>query len=150
MSWLDWLRRVFAPPPKAADAGRERPPTAPTHAEPTVQPPGPVADQRTSRLEEDRLTLVMACIEVADQVDSLMLRERLADALAEAGVESYEPDGERFDPEVHDAVGRRLTDDATLDGIVAGTQRPGYRDGDTDVRAAEVLVWRHDAGRSGG
>jgi molecular chaperone GrpE len=73
-----------------------------------------------------------------------MLRECLVDALAEVGVEPYEPDGARFDPELHEAVGRRMTAEAALDGLVAGTQRPGYRDGGEDLRPPGVLVWRHD------
>jgi molecular chaperone GrpE (heat shock protein) len=101
---------------------------------------------RRDDLEEERLALIRACITVIDQVDSVMLREHLEDALSDVGVEPYEPDGERFDPERHDAVGRQPTDDPELDGLVATTQRPGYRDGALDVRMPEVIVWRLVAG----
>jgi molecular chaperone GrpE len=138
---------VTAAPRLAEPPTPEPRPTPP----PTPEREPPQHDLGVARqeLERQRLALIEACIEVAEQVDSLMLRERLEDALADVGVEPYEPDGERFDPALHDAVGRRPTSDPTLDGLVADTQRPGYRDGSTGLQLPQVLVWRHDAALGG-
>jgi len=116
---------------------------------PECEPPHHGVAVACQELERQRLALIEVCIEVSEQLDSLMLRERLEDALADVGVEPYEPDGERFDPALHDAVGRRPTGDPALDGLVADRQRPGYRDGLTDLRLPQVLVCRHDAALGG-
>jgi hypothetical protein len=102
------------------------------------------ADRPARQLEQDRRTLLEACIAVSEQASSGMLREIVDDALVEAGVEQIEATGERFDPDRHEAVGRLATDDPELDGIVGATQRAGYRDGAEIIRHPEVLVYRHD------
>jgi hypothetical protein len=102
------------------------------------------ADRPARQLEQDRRTLLEACIAVSEQASSGMLREIVDDALVEAGVERIEATGERFDPDRHEAVGRLATDDPELDGIVGATQRAGYRDGAEIIRHPEVLVYRHD------
>jgi molecular chaperone GrpE len=68
----------------------------------------------------------------------LVLAELVA-ALARAGIEAYSPEGEPFDPQVHEAVGQR-----TVDGREAGTVlevvQQGYRHGETVLRPARVFV----------
>jgi molecular chaperone GrpE len=74
---------------------------------------------------------------LADGV-GLVLAELVA-ALARAGIEAYSPEGEPFDPQVHEAVGQR-----TVDGREAGTVlevvQQGYRHGETVLRPARVFV----------
>jgi uncharacterized low-complexity protein len=86
--------------------------------------------------------LIRACIEVADQVGSEMLRERLHGALAEAGVRPVAVDGQRFDGRLHRAVGTVPTDDARYDGTIAATQRLGWSMGDRPLRLPDVVVFR--------
>ena len=67
----------------------------------------------------------------------LVYRE-LRDALARSGVEAFDPTGEAFDPNVHEAVASRPGDEAA--GTVAETVDKGYRLGDQVLRAARVIV----------
>jgi molecular chaperone GrpE len=68
----------------------------------------------------------------------LVYRE-LRDALARAGVESYDPVGEAFDPAWHEAVATRPADGATA-GTVIETLDKGYRLDGQVLRAAKVIV----------
>jgi molecular chaperone GrpE len=114
------------------------------------QPPRRAAEPAPRRATDpraasDRRRLVLACIEVADQVGSEMLRERLHDALDGVGVRPFRADGEPFDPARHESAGTVPTDDAAQDGLVAVTQSEGYADRDGVVRVPKVLVWRRGA-----
>jgi molecular chaperone GrpE len=60
-------------------------------------------------------------------------------ALSRAGVERFSPDGERFDPEHHEAVAQQPVEGAEAGTIVEVYQR-GYRLGDSVIRPARVLV----------
>jgi molecular chaperone GrpE len=60
-------------------------------------------------------------------------------ALSRAGVERFEPQGERFDPEHHEAVAQQPVEGAEAGTIVEVYQR-GYRLGDSVIRPARVLV----------
>jgi molecular chaperone GrpE len=69
---------------------------------------------------------------------ALVYRE-LSDALARAGVEAYEPSGERFDPALHEAVSTTASEDAES-GTVLETVAKGYRLDGQVLRAARVVV----------
>jgi molecular chaperone GrpE len=56
-----------------------------------------------------------------------------------AGVETYDPAGERFDPEWHEALATRPTDDGEP-GIVLETVEKGYRLDGQVLRPARVIV----------
>src|SRR5690242_5582528 len=55
--------------------------------------------------DQDRNQLVQTCIYVRDRVTSTALANRLDQALADVGVRTVEPTGERFDPSHHEAGG---------------------------------------------
>jgi molecular chaperone GrpE len=60
-------------------------------------------------------------------------------ALARVGIEPFSPEGERFDPQHHEAVAQQLVEGATP-GTVAEVYQRGYRLGETVLRPARVLV----------
>jgi molecular chaperone GrpE len=61
-------------------------------------------------------------------------------ALERAGVETYDPTGERFDPTVHEALATRAADDGVDPGVVLETLEKGYRLDGQVLRAARVIV----------
>jgi len=68
----------------------------------------------------------------------LVYRE-LEGALARAGVETIEPEGETFDPNVHEALSMRPQEGAES-GTVVDVVEKGYRTADTVIRPARVVV----------
>ena len=68
---------------------------------------------------------------------ALVYRE-LRSTLESAGVESYDPVGERFDPAWHEAIATRPGDGDS--GVVMETVHKGYRLDGQVLRAAGVLV----------
>jgi molecular chaperone GrpE len=63
----------------------------------------------------------------------------LQGALARAGVETIEPKGDTFDPNVHEAISTRPQEGAES-GTVVDVVEKGYRTADTVVRPARVVV----------
>jgi molecular chaperone GrpE len=59
--------------------------------------------------------------------------------LERAGVEAYDPSGERFDPEIHEAISTRPAGDAEPGTVVEVAQK-GYRIDGQVIRAARVVV----------
>ncbi len=68
----------------------------------------------------------------------LVYRE-LRDALTRAGLEAYDPEGERFDPEWHEALATR-PQEGVDSGVVLETVERGYRLGEQVMRPARVVV----------
>jgi molecular chaperone GrpE len=70
-----------------------------------------------------------------------LVRSELSAALARAGIESFSPAGEVFDPTLHEAV---ATAPQPLDGAESGTvvevYQAGYRLGESVIRPARVVV----------
>ena len=60
-------------------------------------------------------------------------------ALARAGVQGYSPQGERFDPQLHEAIAQQPVQGAEPGTVVEVYQR-GYRLGDAVIRPARVVV----------
>ncbi|HEX4008382.1 MAG TPA: nucleotide exchange factor GrpE [Solirubrobacteraceae bacterium] len=60
-------------------------------------------------------------------------------ALGRAGIERYSPEGERFDPQLHEAVAQQPVEGAEP-GVVVEVFQRGYRMGDNVVRPARVVV----------
>jgi molecular chaperone GrpE len=85
-------------------------------------------------------------IEHADHDDPLLqgvhlVRSELAAALARAGIESFSPAGEPFDPEVHEAVATApQPPGGKPSGTVVEVYQPGYRTGASILRPARVVV----------
>jgi molecular chaperone GrpE len=73
-----------------------------------------------------------------------LARDRFLEALRKLGVERVGNTGERFDPEVHEAVVYQTDPDAR-EQRVKNVMRPGYRLGPRLLRPAQVIV----AGREG-
>jgi molecular chaperone GrpE len=68
-----------------------------------------------------------------------MVRDELHARLQGAGVESFDPTGEKFDPQLHEALQTR-PDDGTESGVVLETVEKGYRLNGQVLRAAKVVV----------
>ncbi len=105
--------------------------------------PAPVATPARPALgEQDRSNLVQTCIYVRDRVTSTALASRLEQALAQVGVRTVEPTGERFDPSHHEAGGALPTTDDALVGTIAAVEAPGYADRDVLLRPPVVTVYQ--------
>jgi molecular chaperone GrpE len=70
---------------------------------------------------------------------ALVYRE-LRGTLERAGVETYDPTGERFDPTQHEALAVRTAEDGVDPGVVIETLDKGYRLDGQVLRAARVVV----------
>jgi molecular chaperone GrpE len=71
----------------------------------------------------------------------LVLSELTA-ALARVGVESFSPDGEAFDPSLHEAMATvpQPPEGGAASGTVVEVYQPGYRLGESVIRPARVVV----------
>ncbi len=70
-----------------------------------------------------------------------LVRSELSAALARAGIESFSPAGEAFDPVLHEAVATAAQPaDGASGGTVVEVYQPGYRLGETVIRPARVVV----------
>jgi molecular chaperone GrpE len=93
-------------------------------ATPANTEPAPQADNGTTA------TLVSGIKLVHDDVIA---------ALARAGIEGFSPQGERFDPQLHEAVAQIPAEGAESGTVVEVYQR-GYRLGEVVIRPARVVV----------
>ncbi len=71
-----------------------------------------------------------------------LVRAELSAALARVGVESFAPDGEPFDPVVHEAMSAvpQPPEGGVPSGTVVEVYQPGYRLGEHVIRPARVVV----------
>src|SRR5215207_624687 len=69
-----------------------------------------------------------------------LVYQELHAALGRAGVFSYDPAGERFDPASSEAVSTRQANDGVETGTVVETLERGYRVGEQVLRPARVIV----------
>lgn len=113
------------------------PAAEPARAEPTRSAP--------TGADPDRASLVRTCIYLRDRVTSTALASRLDQALAEVGVATVDPTGQRFDPSHHEAGGTVATTDDGLVGTVAAVEAPGYADRGVLLRAPVVTVYQRRA-----
>ncbi len=90
----------------------------------------------------DRTLLVELCVDLHDRLTSAGLRDKVRLGLGQIGVDLVDAEGEPFDPAAHQALGEVETTDSALDGMVAATQRSGYRDHGRLAREPAVLVYR--------
>jgi molecular chaperone GrpE len=68
-----------------------------------------------------------------------MVLRQLREALGTHGLSPIPADGERFDPNVHEAVGQQPSTDIAADHVLTEYQR-GYRLGDLVLRPSRVVV----------
>ncbi|MQA74948.1 MAG: nucleotide exchange factor GrpE [Solirubrobacterales bacterium] len=69
-----------------------------------------------------------------------LVHGELQATLARAGVESYDPSGERFDPTLHEAISTMPATDEVEPGTVVETLERGYRLNGQVLRPARVVV----------
>jgi molecular chaperone GrpE len=70
-----------------------------------------------------------------------LVRSELSAALARAGIESFSPVGEVFDPSLHEAVATaQQSSNGAQSGTVVEVFQPGYRLGASVIRPARVVV----------
>jgi hypothetical protein len=93
----------------------------------------------------DRQALIQLCLYALDRARSGGVVERLEHGLAGIGVRALRPDGERFDPAVHEAGGAVATEDPAREGLVAETEVVGFADHDRVLRAPIVIVYAKKA-----
>jgi molecular chaperone GrpE len=92
----------------------------------------------------DNLDRALAAAESANNDGDLVSGIKLVHAgviaaLARVGIESFFPEGERFDPQHHEAVAQQPVEGAEPGTVVEVYQR-GYRLGDSVLRPARVVV----------
>jgi molecular chaperone GrpE len=92
----------------------------------------------------DNLDRAAAAAETANNGDDLasgikLVHAEVITALSRAGVELFSPEGEPFDPAVHEAVAQQPVEGAEPGTVVEVYQR-GCRLGDLVIRPARVLV----------
>jgi molecular chaperone GrpE len=68
-----------------------------------------------------------------------LVHENVISALARAGIERFSPEGERFDPQQHEAIAQQPVEGAEPGTVVEVYQR-GYRLGEVVIRPARVVV----------
>lgn len=73
------------------------------------------------------------------QVGIRMIYDHFLKYLQDAGVQRFDPTGEDFDPDKHDAMLTRPAQDGKS-GIVLETFQPGYKLGERILRHAKVIV----------
>jgi molecular chaperone GrpE len=92
----------------------------------------------------DNLERALAAGEDASAHEALvkgvaMVRDELHSRLESAGVEAFDPTGERFDPQLHEALST-MPSEGTESGVVLETLEKGYRLNGQVLRAAKVVV----------
>ena len=68
-----------------------------------------------------------------------MVQKQLENFLTESGLQSIEAAGQKFDPNLHEALGEELSNDVP-EGQVIRVQRKGYKLKDRLIRPASVFV----------
>lgn len=68
-----------------------------------------------------------------------MVDDQLKKTLAEQGLQELTPDGEPFDPNLHECVAHQPSDEVKEDHVIK-TARAGFRLNDRLIRAANVIV----------
>ncbi|TCP57353.1 GrpE protein [Tamaricihabitans halophyticus] len=99
------------------------------------------------QVSTDRQALIQLCLYALDRARSSGVAERIEHGLADVGVRALRPDGERFDPAVHEAGATVATEDVTLDGFVAETEVVGFADRDRMLRPPIVTVYTRNGPR---
>jgi molecular chaperone GrpE len=113
------------------------------------------AQEVERRVTEGTERLLLDWIEAVDSVDRALamqpsdglrsVLEQMEAILARQGVERVGAAGDRFDPELHEAISVRESD-GVPDRTVLDVARSGYRRGDRVLRPAQVVVSRDSGG----
>jgi len=105
------------------------------------------ADRGAARLAKellpalDHLELALKAAESDSDVVKgfAMVRDELLAGLGRSGIQSFSPEGERFDPNEHEAMAQRQSEDAEPGTVLEVYQR-GYRVNGAMLRPARVIV----------
>ncbi|MFM8527433.1 MAG: nucleotide exchange factor GrpE [bacterium] len=117
-------------------------------AEATLRGKAELARELIPSLDNLELALKAAGIDPSDpdaQTDDglgrgvVLIYRELRGGLERAGVESYDPAGEKFDPSLHEAISAQSVE-GTDAGVVIETLDRGYRLDGAVLRAARVVV----------
>ncbi len=95
----------------------------------------------------DNLALALAAAESGTETEHdrtllegiRLVQSELVAALARLGIEAYSPEGEPFDPELHEAMAQHAVAGADS-GTIVEVYQPGYRHHGGLLRAAKVVV----------
>jgi molecular chaperone GrpE len=104
-----------------------------------IEPAGAATDPPTDHPADSRGAEGPAGVHEALARGLALVHRELRATLERAGIESYDPAGERFDPEWHEALATRAGD-GTESGIVVETLERGYRIAGQALRPARVVV----------
>jgi len=102
-------------------------------------------------LDNFRMGLQAAEQEGADSVvyqGMSMVRKQMEEYLAEQGIEELSPEGEAFDPLLHEALSKEVNLEVA-EGTILTVLRRGYRLHDRVLRAPQVVVAASEAVQSG-
>jgi molecular chaperone GrpE len=110
------------------------------------------AQEVERRVTEQAERLLLDWIEAVDSVDRALgmqpsdglrnVLEQMESILARQGVERVGAAGDRFDPELHEAISVQESDEVP-DRTVLDVARSGYRHGERVLRPAQVVVSRN-------
>ncbi len=90
------------------------------------------------------VTLDLAEASAKDVVDGVeMVERKLLQHLEATGLQRVGAEGDKFDPNDHEAIGMVPTTSVESDGTIATVVQPGYRFGNMLLRPARVLVHTH-------
>ncbi|MEA2403500.1 MAG: molecular chaperone GrpE [Thermoleophilaceae bacterium] len=119
------------------------------------------ASEATRRVGEAREAMLLQWLDAVDSVERAIamqpepenpiaqglraVLEQMESILDRQGVQRLGAPGDRFDPERHEAIGVRETDDAP-DRTILEVARSGFALGDRVLRPAQVIVSRAPAG----
>lgn len=113
------------------------------------------AQEVERRVAEQAERMLLDWIEAVDSVDRALamqpsdglrsVLEQMQAILARQGVERVGAVGDRFDPELHEAISVQKSAEAP-DHTVLGVARSGYRRGERVLRPAQVVVSRDGGG----
>ena len=136
--WKDLAHRY------AADADNARKQTAQRVQKATRDGMKRLAAEILPALDDFERALAHAEAEESDDEHHLtrgirLVQEQLLAALKRTGIETFSPQGESFDPHLHEAVATTPVDGAES-GTVVEVYQAGYRLGDEVLRAAKVVV----------
>jgi GrpE len=115
----------------------------PWPAAPVSPQPGPAVDPRLHQLADQRGTVVRGLAELVPQLPDGLVWQA-TNLLSAVGVREVVPDGERFDPRLHHAVGTQASAEAVQVDTVARTVRPGFLDGESVLTYPKVVVYTAD------
>ena len=89
----------------------------------------------------DHLELALKAAAGDDEVIKgfAMVRDELLAALRKSGIQSFSPEGEKFDPNEHEAMAQQPSEEVEP-GTVLEVYQQGYRVGGAVLRPARVVV----------